>query len=151
MYVDTVVDSLALKFICTTSDAQEVTLAHPIAGFFFTENGDSWEPKIIISKGREGSLPSMMVEGIDWYSDDAGSNSYDDQQNDHERQYTRLVAAITGNQGENFVDEIRDRVREILSSYDVAAIASAGACNLKISIDPEKFGWDAVTIEKLAA
>lgn len=151
MYVDKVVDGLALKFICTTSDAQEVTLAHPIAGFFFTENGDSWEPKIIISKGREGSLPSMMVEGIDWYSDDAGSNSYDDQQNDHYRQYTRLVGAITGKQGENFVDEIRDRVREILYSYDVDAIANAGACNLKISIDPTKFGWDAVTIEKLAA
>lgn len=151
MQVNKVVDSLALKFVCTTSEEAEVILAHPIAGFFFTENGDTWEPTIIISKGREGSLPSMMIEGIDWYSDDAGSNSYDDQQNEHERQYTRLVAAITGNQGANFVDEVRDRVREILSSYDVAAIASAGACNLKISIDPEKFGWDAVTIEKLAA
>lgn len=151
MYANKVVDSLALKFVCTTPSAQEVTLAHPIAGFYFTEDGDTWEPKIIISNGREGSLPSMMLNGIDWYSDDAEANSYDDQQNAHERQYTRLVAAINGNQGETFVDELRDRVRDILYSYDIDAIASAGALNLKISIDPEKFGWDAVTIEKLAA
>jgi len=93
----------------------------------------------------------MMINGIDWYSDDVESNSYDDQQSEHDRQYTRLVAAITGNEGANFLDEIRDRVRETLYQFQMDAIEKAGALNLKICIDPTKHGWDAVTIEKIAA
>ncbi|PZR81433.1 MAG: hypothetical protein DI537_38225 [Stutzerimonas stutzeri] len=150
-HLDSEVDNLALKFVCATADGQEVTLAHPIAGFFFTEAGYTWEPKIIVAKGHSGLVPGMMLNGIDWFSDDASANSYDDQQNEHERQYTRLVAAICGTSGDAFVDEIRDRVREIIYSYQMTEISSAGALNLKISIDPEKRGWDAVSIEKLAA
>lgn len=150
-YFDKVVDALALKFVCTTGDGHEMTLAHQIAGIFFAECGDEWNPTIIVSKGWDGSLPTMMVNGIDWYNDDAGANSYDDQQSEHDRQYTRLVSAITGNEAGNFLDEVRDRVREILYSFEMDAIAKAGALNLKISIDPEKRGWDAVSIEKLAA
>lgn len=150
-YFDKVVDTLALKFVCTTGDGCEVILAHPIAGMFFAECGNEWTPTIIVAKGYDGSLPTMMIKGIDWYSDDAGTNSYDDQESEHDRQYTRLVSAITGNEGGNFIDEVRDRVREILYSFEMGAIAKAGALNLKISIDPEKCGWDAVSIEKLAA
>lgn len=146
-----VVDSLALKFVCTANDGTETVLAHPIAGIFFAECCDEWNPTIIISRGYDGSLPLMMINGIDWYSDDVESNSFDDQQREHDRQYTRLVAAITGNEGGNFIDEVRDRVREILYSFEMNAIAKAGALNLKISIDPTKHGWDAVTIEKIAA
>lgn len=150
-YFDKVVDSLALKFICATGSGREVTLAHPIAGIFFAECGEVWTPTIIVSKGYDASLPGMMINGIDWYSDDVEANSYDDQQSAHDRQYTRLVAAITGNEGGSFIDEVRDRVREVLYSYQLDAITKAGALNLKISIDPNKFGWDAVSIEKLAA
>ena len=52
--------------------------------------------------------------------------------------------------------QILDGAREVFRAkgYEGAsmdAIAKAGALNLKNSIDPEKRGWDAVSIEKLAA
>lgn len=146
-----VVESLALRFVCSDPEGKQTVLAHPIAGMFFSDDCDTWTPTIIIARGHDGALPSMMINGIDWYSDDVEANSYDDQQSEHDRQYTRLVAAITGNEGANFLDEIRDRVRETLYQFQMDAIEKAGALNLKISIDPAKHGWDAVTIEKIAA
>jgi hypothetical protein len=150
-YFNTVVDSLALRFKAVQPDGTEEYFAHPISGIFFCPDDYTWEPKIIIAKDRENDLTYMMMNGIDWYSDDVEAGSYNEQESEHDRQYDRLVASIIGKDAATFLNEVSDRIRNIIYSYDLEKILENG--KLKLSIDiarSERSNFD-LTVEKAAA
>lgn len=145
---DAIIDSVAIRFIGTDPDGNEEVFAHPVPGIFFGEYGD--DPTIIISRGHDQRLPETMLDVLDWYSDDYDAGSFDEQKSYHRSSYLRAVAKIIGDQFGAFVDELNDKIRDLLYGYELSSL-SVGPLELKLRVENGDRVPTKISIERLAA
>lgn len=145
---DAIIDSDAIRFVGTDPQGREEIFAHPVPGIFFGEYGD--DPTIIISRGHDQRVPEMMLDVLDWYSDDYDAGSFDEQKSYHRSSYVRAVAKIIGDQYGAFVNELNDKIRELLYGYELSSL-SAGPLELKLRVEDGDRVPTKISIERLAA
>jgi hypothetical protein len=91
---NTVVEDLALTFRIDDPSGDERTLSAPIAAIYFNPDWDTYDPYVIIARGREDEVHSRMIRGVPWYNEEGGDYSL--QEENHSASYATLVARITG-------------------------------------------------------
>lgn len=145
---NTVVDSIAIRFVGADSRGEEEIFVEAVPAIFFGEYRD--EPTIIISRGREQNLPNMMIDVLDWHSDDFDAGSFDEQKSYYRSSYLRAVATIVGDQFGAFVEELNDKLRELLDQYDLSSLSS-GPLELKLRVENGDRVRNQISIERIAA
>jgi hypothetical protein len=61
---NTVVEDLALTFRIEDPSGDERTLSAPIAAIYFNPDWDTYDPYVIIARGREDEVHSRMIRGV---------------------------------------------------------------------------------------
>eukprot|EP01012_Entosiphon_sulcatum_P026208 TRINITY_DN31613_c0_g1_i1.p1 TRINITY_DN31613_c0_g1~~TRINITY_DN31613_c0_g1_i1.p1 ORF type:complete len:165 (-),score=33.63 TRINITY_DN31613_c0_g1_i1:67-534(-) len=145
---NTVVDSVAIRFVGMALDGSEETFVEAVPAIFFGEYSD--DPTVIIARRDDNSLPDMMVDVLDWYSDDRDAGSFDEQKSYHRTSYVRAVAKIVGDQFGAFVGELNDKIRELLIAYDLSSLSS-GPIELRLRLEDGERARNQITIERIAA
>jgi hypothetical protein len=102
---NSVLEDLALMFRIEDPQGDDRTLSAPIAAIYFNPDWDTYDPYVIIAKGREDKVQTRMLRGVPWYNDEGGDYSL--QEENHSASFATLIARITGASRSHFQREVQ--------------------------------------------
>jgi hypothetical protein len=143
---NTVVEDLALTFPIEDPHGDERMLSAPIAAIYFNMDWDTYDPLVIIAKGREDEAHSRMLRGVPWYNDEGGD--YALQEENHSASYTTLVARITGASRSHFQREVQSAVLDKAYALMSDVEGDEEPIVLKVMVSLKKGGSLTVTVER---
>jgi hypothetical protein len=143
---NTVMEDLALTFRIEDPHGDERTLSAPIAAIYFNPDWDTYDPYVIIAKGREDEVHSRMVRGVPWYNDEGGDYSL--QEANHSASFATLVARITGASRTHFQREVQSAVLDKAYSLMSEVEGDEETLVLKVMVNLKKGGSPIVTVER---
>jgi hypothetical protein len=141
---NTVVDDLALTFTIEDPHGDGRTLSAPIAAIYFNPDWDTYDPYVIIAKGREDEVHSRMIRGVPWYNDEGGD--YALQEENHSASFATLVAKITG--ASRSQREVQSAVLDKAYSLMGDVEGEEETIVLKVMVNLKKGGSPVVTVER---
>jgi hypothetical protein len=143
---NTVVDDLALTFTIEDPHGDNRTLSAPIAAIYFNPDWDTYDPFVIIAKGREDEVHSRMIRGVPWYNDEGGDYSL--QEENHSASFATLVAKITGASRSHFQREVQSAVLDKAYALMGEVEGEEETIVLKVMVNLKKGGSPVVTVER---
>jgi hypothetical protein len=143
---NTVVDDLALTFTIEDPHGDDRTLSAPIAAIYFNPDWDTYDPFVIIAKGREDEVHSRLLRGVPWYNDEGGDYSL--QEENHSASYATLVAKITGASRSHFQREVQSAVLDKAYALVSEVEGDEETIVMKVVVNLKKGGSPVVTVER---
>jgi hypothetical protein len=143
---NTVVDDLALTFRIEDPHGDERTLSAPIAAIYFNPDWDTYDPLVLIARGREDEVHSRMLRGVPWYNDEGGDYSL--QEENHSASYATLVARITGASRSHFQREVQSAVLDKAYALMTDVDGEEETIVMKVVVNLKKGGSPVVTVER---
>ncbi|WP_114947270.1 hypothetical protein [Microvirga calopogonii] len=143
---NTVVEDLALMFTIEDPHGDSRTLSAPIAAIYFNPDWDTYDPFVIIAKGREDEVQTRMLRGVPWYNDEGGDYSL--QEENHSASFATLIAKITGTSRSHFQREVQSAVQDKAYSLMSDVEGDEETIVLKVMVSLKKGGSPVVTVER---
>jgi hypothetical protein len=143
---NTVVEDLALTFTIEDPHGDDRTLSAPIAAIYFNPDWDTYDPYVIIARGREDEVHSRMLRGVPWYNDEGGDYSL--QEENHSASFATLVARITGASRSHFQREVQSAVLDKAYALMGEVEGEEETIVLKVMVSLKKGGSPIVTVER---
>jgi hypothetical protein len=143
---NTVVDDLALTFTIEDPQGDDRTLSAPIAAIYFNPDWDTYDPYVIIAKGRDDEVHSRLLRGVPWYNDEGGDYSL--QEENHSASFATLVARITGASRSHFQREVQSAVLDKAYALMGEVEGEEETIVLKVMVNLTKGGSPVVTVER---
>jgi hypothetical protein len=143
---NTVVDDLALTFTIEDPHGDNRTLSAPIAAIYFNPDWDTYDPYVILAKGREDEAHTRLVRGVPWYNDEGGDYSL--QEENHSASFATLVARITGASRSHFQREVQSAVLDKAYVLMGEVEGEEETIVLKVMVNLKKGGSPVVTVER---
>lgn len=143
---NTVVEDLAVMFAIEDPHGDDRTLSAPIAAIYFNPDWDTYDPYVIIAKGREDEVQSRQIRGVPWYNDEGGDYSL--QKENHSASFATLIAKITGTSRSHFQREVQSVVLDKAYSLMSDVEGEEETIVLKGMVSLKKGSSPVVTVER---